>query len=347
MLTSRLLEYLDQFEDESHVGKLDDTIYHSCGDDDSELEEDTIESQAQDTLNVKFTDSQDYMNIPGNSIIKNHVRMPFRTPRFENSTTPQNTTNQNSFQKAQNQTQNQMFELFNNFLKFNGQYHNNAPYNQQFQNYRPGQFSNYQYQGTSNHAPTESLTLEEIQLKVGTSSERLLIKKHPYLCSLSNMGLTVPKDLRQVRDFDLIRAVCRWKVQTKFQSPHKDSLLYAIGKVQNISEVESETGTLVVKLFNAIDSGYEAGIKTVSTTQIDQWWSEFVYQENAFGPAHRVGQHVRSRQSGNQATCNKFNMPKGCQASNCFYQHQCSICIKNGKIAKHPAYKCQEVWEFV
>ena len=204
--------------------------------------------------------------------------------------------------------------------------------------------------------------LEEALFKVGKGSERAAVRRHPYLNMLPGMGLEIPKNLGTLDDWQIVRAVLRWSSTLKRDVPHKNSLLYAFGKVpfiqnapknlKNSSEgsVLSQKCSILARLANAVDVYYEEADKPMTKLSIDQLMNEFQFQ---YAPSSGLGQYSFrasngkvNNQSGNggftsQQPCFRWNEGRCNRGEDrCKFAHICTKCHKLGKRLSHPENEC-------
>lgn len=222
----------------------------------------------------------------------------------------------------------------------------------------PFQFNEAQLPVPAHQGVSFEETIQESIYNVSKhGSSRLLLKRHPYLEQLPSMGISYPKgDLKDLKDFTIIRAVLRWKTTMKRQIPHRDSLLYAIGKIAEINcshnheATKKDQGSLLARLINAVDAHYEVDARIMANSQIDSLHMELkdivstANLERKNHPAtNKAGHSVRNSSAKSQDYCYNYNSQKGCtkKEHECPYRHICSNCLRKGEIEFHSKIGCK------
>ena len=329
-LIKGLINYFDTQEED----KLDETLYMSC---DEEVIEDEEEDQSSSNLASTSNQRENQSQIPPNPFQFNqtpqqHAKFPylphynpmmqfqphhqfmFHQQPFMYQNWPQNVLNQTqSMPKKSNLT---MPTMANSTVSF------------------------------QEPAVQEQMTLEEKLFQVGRNSERQIIKRHPYLLNVGRLGNQLPKDIRELDDWSLVRLVMMWKVDFKTDVAHKDNLCYVLSRLHSIEREEwtkrsliQPNGSLLVRTFHAIDNLYESGHVKVDLAEIDRFINDFERLQMKNGPVPRTGQWVRQPQGDKSGICFNYN-GKGCKNERCRYRHLCQNCFNLGKQERHPQNKC-------
>ena len=260
----------------------------------------------------------------------------------------QGTNLQNNFQNAGTFGQlpyGSNSNFVNRNANFNGQFPSNS--NLTIPQANETAFRQQKVKSPEQNVVTFEETLQESIFNVSKhGSSRLLLKRHPHLEELPAMGLEYPKEIKELDDWSLTRSVIRWQPINKMMAPHKESLLYVIGKINNLEIGEyskrrerSPNGSLMARMINAVNATYEGNrTKAMSTHSIDSLMNEMmsIIRETAMNRPAKAGQYSFRA----MATCNNYNSTRGCNAQNCTYLHVCNRCIRANKKEKHPGHKC-------